>query len=429
MTLRVIVIGAGLGGLALAQGLRRSGVEVAVFERDRTPSDRLQGYRVHINREGSRALHACLPSQLFDAFVATCGQPNTGIGMFTEQLRELVWFGSPADGRADPVDSFKSASRISLRQVLLSGLGDVVQFGKTFTHYEATGDQVSAYFADGSRATGDLLVGADGGNSRVRKQLLPHADRIDTGVVGIQAKTWLTDDVIALAPQRLWEGPMMIPGPGGRGMFLALHEFQPIPARFEELVGAEAATQRSYVMAGLLRRRALLPSDLEQRGPSQLRELLLAQISGWHPTLVRLVQASDLDTMLLTPIRTSTPVDPWPVSRVTLLGDAIHSMPPTGGIGANTALRDAALLAGNLGGAASGERAVADAIGDYETQMRDYGFAAVRSSLRNLRQQQRTENPLLLAGMKLMLRSVGLLRSAKRARGRTPTGTTAIARR
>src|SRR6266516_6181336 len=141
MSIRVVVIGGGIGGLALAQGLRRGGVEVAVYERDRAAADRLQGYRVHINRAGSRALHACLPPEVFAAFLATCGRPNTGIGVFTHRLREVIWFGGEDTGAPpDPVNSVKSASRISLRQVLLAGLGDVVHFDKTFTRYQTDRD-------------------------------------------------------------------------------------------------------------------------------------------------------------------------------------------------------------------------------------------------------------------------------------------------
>jgi 2-polyprenyl-6-methoxyphenol hydroxylase-like FAD-dependent oxidoreductase len=60
---------------------------------------------------------------------------------------------------------------------------------------------------------------------------------------------------------------------------------------------------------------------------------------------------------------------------VTLLGDAVHSMPPTGGIGANTALRDAQLLTSNLARAVAGDWRLLDAVAEYEAQMRDYGFA------------------------------------------------------
>jgi 2-polyprenyl-6-methoxyphenol hydroxylase-like FAD-dependent oxidoreductase len=65
---------------------------------------------------------------------------------------------------------------------------------------------------------------------------------------------------------------------------------------------------------------------------------------------------------------------------VTLLGDAIHAMSPARGSGANTALRDAALLAKELAAAARGDKSVVRAIADYEQEMVDYGFAAVRAS-------------------------------------------------
>jgi salicylate hydroxylase len=415
MGLRVVVIGGGIGGLALAQGLRRAGVEVSVYERDRTPTDRLQGYRIHINSVGSRAIHECLPPRLFDAVVATCGRPNTGIGFFSHQLRELIWFGDESDGVADHADSPKSVSRMSLRHVLLAGLPDIVHFQKTFSHYRnGPNGQVTAHFADGSSATADLLVGADGGASRVRRQYLPHAERIDTGVTGIQGKVWLTDQIRALLPPRLSQGPAMIPGPGGHGMFLAVHEFQPIPAELTAFAGPEAGARRDYIMWGLITRRAKLPADLEERDVADLRALALQRIAAWHPTLRSLVASSDLDTVLLTPIRTSVPINRWPASNVTLLGDAIHSMPPTGGVGANTALRDAALLSRKLAFVARGELSLLRAIADYEAEMRNYGFDAVRSSMRNLRRQQRTESRVGLAGMKIALRTLNTIRGLKR---------------
>jgi 2-polyprenyl-6-methoxyphenol hydroxylase-like FAD-dependent oxidoreductase len=61
MSARIIIIGAGIGGLCLAQGLKLSGLNVLVYERDRHPTDRLQGYRLHISTEGSQALENCLP--------------------------------------------------------------------------------------------------------------------------------------------------------------------------------------------------------------------------------------------------------------------------------------------------------------------------------------------------------------------------------
>ena len=189
-------------------------------------------------------------------------------------------------------------------------------------------------------------------------------------------------------------------------MFLALHEFQPIPARVTQLIGPEITAQRDYIMWGLLARRSKLPANLEQRDERGLLTLALQCIHKWHTNLQRLVAASDPATVLLTPIRSSIPVEPWPSTAITLLGDAIHSMPPTGGMGANTALRDAELLTRQLSAVARGEVALLQAIADYENAMRRYGFEAVRHSMGNLRRQQLTENPLMLAGMKIAMRTL-----------------------
>ena len=70
-SMAVMIIGAGTGGLALAHGLKQAGIGVSVFERDRTPRDDQGGYRVGISPAGSRALKACLPSSVYDLFVAT----------------------------------------------------------------------------------------------------------------------------------------------------------------------------------------------------------------------------------------------------------------------------------------------------------------------------------------------------------------------
>jgi 2-polyprenyl-6-methoxyphenol hydroxylase-like FAD-dependent oxidoreductase len=99
-----------------------------------------------------------------------------------------------------------------------------------------------------------------------------------------------------------------------------------------------------------------------------------------------MVADSDPGTVSLLPIRSSVPVDPWPSTNITLIGDAIHSMTPMQGVGANVALRDAELLSRHLVAAARGEREVVDAVAGYERQMREYGYKAVRASLRSAQQ-------------------------------------------
>lgn len=159
--MNVIVAGGGIGGLCLAQALRKAGIAVTVFERDASPDARSQGYRLNVEPAGSAALKDRLPPELWRELVATAGDPGLGMGVFDEQLRLLM----REDGVAteDPATSSHAVSRATLRRILLTGLDDVVRLGKEYQRYEQNPDgTVTAFFADGTSATGDLLVGADG---------------------------------------------------------------------------------------------------------------------------------------------------------------------------------------------------------------------------------------------------------------------------
>ncbi len=176
----VIIAGGGLGGLCLAQGLKKAGVSVAVYERDRTRTDRLQGYRIHIDPRGSRALYQCLPGDLFETFDSTGGVATRAFNIVSHRLDELLHIDLTKFPVTDLIARHRSVSRMTLRQVLLAGLDDVVHFDKRFNRYEETPDgRVVAHFDDGSSAIGDILVGADGGNSRVRASFyrMPNASR------------------------------------------------------------------------------------------------------------------------------------------------------------------------------------------------------------------------------------------------------------
>jgi salicylate hydroxylase len=391
------IVGGGIGGLALAQGLKKAGVSVALYERDATPTDRLQGYRVRISPKGSAALHDCLPADLFDLFAATCSVDRRRFRFLTEKMEELLSL--EFSGEPGTVAENRAASRITLRQILLARLDGIVEFGKAFARYEETADAIVLHFADGSTATCDVLVGADGGNSRVRQQFLPQAQRIDTGVVGIAAKAMLTDDNRRRLPPRVLDGTGLVMAPGRRSMFIGLHEFAtdgptlpaldhggPVLAAGE--ANALSDNTMSYVFwaYGGLRTDLERDTPLEQLAPPDLQRLVLDRIRNWHPDYSVLVCASDPSTFYVGSIKTSVPVASWPTRRITLVGDAIHSMTPYGGIGANIALRDAALLRNKLAAAAGSEGSIEAAIHDYERQMRDYGFSAVRTSLQALEQ-------------------------------------------
>src|SRR6202012_5751124 len=103
-------------------------------------TDRLQGYRVRISPKGSAALHDCLPADLFDLFAATCSVDHRRFRFLTEKMEELLSF--EFSGAPGTVAQNRAASRITLRQILLTRLDGIVHFGKTFTRYEETADAI-----------------------------------------------------------------------------------------------------------------------------------------------------------------------------------------------------------------------------------------------------------------------------------------------
>ena len=382
---KVAIIGAGIGGLCLAQGLRRAGVAVTVYERTRSRTDWLQGYRIHINPNGSRALKACLPPAAWQTFLDTVSVDGGGFGFTTERLDDLLRLrADELTPAAQPEDRHYGVSRISLREVLLSDLDDVVALGREFTRYETAADgRVIAHFTSGEPATADVLIGADGANSRVRQQLLPHARRVDTGVVAIAGKFRLEGVSV---PDRLADDANLVI-PYGRGsLFTAVWH----PDRRMLAAGAPADflfdNDTAYILWGYSDAASFLPRAIEELSGSDLRQLVLDRVAGWAPALRDIVAGSDPTTVNAIHVRTATPVKPWPTGPVTLLGDAIHNMTPMAGIGANTALRDAELLCRQLTAINAGRLELLPAVAEYERQMLDYGFAAVKQSLRNARQ-------------------------------------------
>lgn len=395
--LHVIVVGGGIGGLCLAQGLTRAGMSVAVHERDRTPTERPAGYRIHLNPAGSRALHACLPPARWQEFVATAGEPG-GLGFLTERLDPLLVISDADlhDPGTDPAERSHAVDRATLRRLLLNGLDDVVTFDKTFTHYEQHGDTVTAFFADGTSATGDLLVGADGVSSRVQRQFLPDAPPLASEALSVASRLPLTPDTRAWLPERLATSMNMIVAPDPYFLFTSA------------FVRRDPNTD-GYVLCAFITDPTALPVDVGDLAPAALQDLVAARVAHWHPDLRRMITDADQGSFSVQPHRASVPVPPWRPTTVTLLGDALHAMPPVGGLGGNAALRDAHLLTRTLLGVARGDCGLTDALGIAETEMRAHGFAAVRRALLTQRQ-----------GLRAHPVAVGIARTWFRAAHRFP---------
>jgi 2-polyprenyl-6-methoxyphenol hydroxylase-like FAD-dependent oxidoreductase len=386
--LHVLIAGAGLSGLALAQGLRKEGQTIEVFERD-LDLDRKQGYYLHLNPFGGEALRRLLPEDLFELYVQTSRstyQRKESI-VLDDQLNEITsmpHLGPPNDGERPHT----GVHRRTLRQILCTRLGDSLRTGTAVVSYVEDPDGVVVTLSDGSTARGDVLVGADGIRSAVRTQRLPEVPVIPAGIegIGVYGRTVITPDLSAAMPPILHQGVLI--ATDRKGSRLLLGAFEPRRPADEAArdIAPDAHLDRvpPYVMVSCsVAPGTVVPpaSEWTSQTPVMLRDSMLRALEGWHPVTRRIVAELDLDSIFAIPFGFLEPARDWEPSRVTVVGDAAHAMLPTLGMGANLAMRDAGRLCDQLVRAAGGLADLVEAIGAYERDMREVVYPFHRMTL------------------------------------------------
>lgn len=366
ITKPILISGGGLASLLLAQSLLRSNVPFQIFERDASFVFRAQGYRLRLSSEGLDAVESVLSPELWELFWSKSGKTG-GSGMVmldaltNETLQDNIGAGSGLSSRGGKVVGM---ARGDMRQIFAKGLEERIQWNKKVTGYELTEDGVRALFHDGTKSDeGAMLIAGDGIYSQIAQQV--SGGRIktyDTGARGIhgQAPT--------AAFKALGEGVFVIRGKGPSIITnVRPGELEDPDLEFGWTMtappGVISPPNDNYSIVGAAA--AAIAKDLTQ---------------DWHPRFRPLVDQMRVDDAAFWKITCSTPsgVPAWPnAPRVTVIGDAAHSMTPAGGLGANTAMRDSALL-GRLIGEAAGFREGLTA--EYEEQMRVYGSEAVGQS-------------------------------------------------
>jgi 2-polyprenyl-6-methoxyphenol hydroxylase-like FAD-dependent oxidoreductase len=352
--LHALVIGGGIGGLAVAIGLRRAGIDVCVFER--AEAIEAVGAGLSLWRNALRALDLLGLGPALAAISA----PLAAGGIYGWDGRELVR--APA---TDPRLLPAGVHRADLQAALLDALGpEHVQLGAGCVGFDQNADGASAHFADGRTVRGDLLIGADGIHSAVRAQL--H---------GRQAPRY--------AGYTAWRG--VVPFDHAR---IRAGETWGAGARFGciPLVGG-----RAYWFAT-----ANVPAG--ERSPEGEQRALLRRFGTWHEPIPALIAAANPGAILRTDIVDRPPLSRWGEGRVTLLGDAAHPMTPNLGQGACQALEDAVVLARCL---AKG--------GDVPAALRAYEAQRIRRTSTIVRQSWRIgwvgqwQHPLAVRARELIL--------------------------
>lgn len=388
--MRVVISGAGLAGLTLANTLYRNGIEVVVCEAADALESQDPGYRIHMNSTGTAALHAALEPQLWELCLATAGIPRQEMLHFDHELnlaaaRDV----SLSRGRGVDVDGLPEhviVSRMTLRRVLELGLpAGAVRFGSGATGFDVEADgTVAVRLADGTTLDADVFVCAEGVNSATARMRLPGLEVVDLGARHIAGKIPLDEHARAVVPAELFSTFSMCHGSGGDAI-----TFAPIERADAQsaLVGAqsaefraEATTDFALCMFSWVCDESMPDSELFTAAPAELREFVRHRMRTWDDRLRGLVDLWDLATVKPLTLRSAVPIAAWEPGPVTVMGDAVHAMSPALGIGANTALRDAHVLGDALVEAARTGGSVVAAVGRYEQAMRDYGFTAVRNS-------------------------------------------------
>ena len=287
-------------------------------------------------------------------------------------------------GRSVPDVERRGIGRLELRDILLGGLtsseAPVVRWGKAYSHHEQLNNgRVRAYFADGTSEDGDVIVGADGSHSKVREQYLPDIKRVDLGVMAIAGRYVLDKQRVRELPRGLTDGSLNNIVPHGKGwMFVSAWHSRPPADSTDEENESEHDVVWAYVVP-----KQDTPANVKSLSAVELRDIALAGTTGWSPSLTTLMQGSSPATIAPVPLCCMPHLEEWEPSNITLLGDSIHNMTPMAGIGANTALRDADVLTEVLLQAARDGTSIVEAVGKYESRMREYANAAVALSRQN----------------------------------------------
>jgi 2-polyprenyl-6-methoxyphenol hydroxylase-like FAD-dependent oxidoreductase len=298
---RAVVVGGGIAGLSAAIALRQTGNVVVVLEQ--APRIDPIGAGITLFANAMRALDRL---GLGEA-VASRGAAATRSAILTWEGRELT--------RVPPdlLEGTIALHRADLQAALAAQAGEL-RLGVEVVAAEQEDDSVVARCADGSEERGDLIVGADGLSSRVRRAI--------------------ADVPIRYAGYTAWRGVSSVPVEPGR-----LTESWGVGERFGLV---DIGRGRTYWFA------TKNAPEGESDEPQGRKAEVARRFSGWHEPVAEIVDAAYDTTILRNDVYYLEPLPGWSDGRVVLVGDAAHATTPGVGQGAAQAIEDAVVLADRL---------------------------------------------------------------------------------
>jgi salicylate hydroxylase len=334
VALRAVVVGGGIGGIAAAVALARAGIDVQVHEQAQQLAE--VGAGVSLAPNGLRMMERLGVGEGIRRAGARHGSP---------QLRLF-------DGRAvhhEP-DQSGPGQMVGIHRADLLGLlagqlpPGTVRTGHRCTGFRQDDGGATAIFADGTTATADVVIGADGIHSVLQGFVVAPAEPAFSGVVAYRGLVPALEDYPA-DTMRIWvgEGRHFVAYPVRAGLLL----------NYVGFVSSDTAVRESWSAPG---------------DPAALA----AHFAGWDPVIGQVIAAisGPGGSGFQWGMYDRVPLPVWSSGRLTLLGDAAHPMLPHLGQGVNQALEDAVALA-TLLGASAGPAGVPRALAAYEGLRRD----------------------------------------------------------
>lgn len=339
-SLKIGVVGAGIGGLAAANALHQAGHHVMVFEQ--SPQFLRVGADINLTPNAVRAVDG-LGADIGSAVRTSAARPTHRISR--------TWDSGEETSRLEMGDEAErkyGAPQLTIHRAdLLAALSDAfpasqVQFGKRARTVIEQADGVAIQFMDQSEATKlDVLIGADGIHSMVRTAMFGAESSRFTGVVAFRAvvPTERVRDVPNIKAFTKWWGPtpesqiVTFPLNQGRDTFIFATTAQ------------DSWHEESWTTPGSV-------------------EELRSFYADFHPDARALLDACD--TVLKTALYERDPLTRWSRGHMTLVGDACHPMMPFMAQGAGMAIEDGVVLARNLATVRDSQQVTA-ALARYET--------------------------------------------------------------
>jgi 2-polyprenyl-6-methoxyphenol hydroxylase-like FAD-dependent oxidoreductase len=358
---RIAVVGGGPGGLTLARLLQQSGAAVQVYERDLSRHGRVQGGTLDLHDDSGLA--ALRQAQLLSEFRAHY-RPGADQLRLTNK-HAVIAYDQHAEAQTDTFGdaSFRpEIDRGPLRDLLLNSLyRQTVVWDRQVTALTPMGQGWQLAFANGATATADIVIGADGANSRIRPLVTP----IRPCYAGVTVVEGTVNDAAHHAPQ-LHE---LVRG----GKIFALDEAKTL------IIGAKGDGSLSFYTGCKTTESWVRASGIDFTKAAQVRAWFRQEFAGWDDIWTELFAD---ETMQCVPRpQYCVPIDQdWEAQpNITLLGDAAHLMPPYAGEGVNMAMLDALELSACLNSDQFPD--VHAAITHYEARMRQRASAVAQETM------------------------------------------------